>query len=119
MRFCPHFRILCILIPLFCVFLCFRLHKRSGTPRRLDLADWQKVIYEEAKDHCRPINASRGKLGLVDNPLLLIYRIDKDATKAINETRESIKTKEDIIAYAIIVSGDGKDDVGPSTLSII
>ena len=55
----------------------------------------------------------------MDNPLLLIYRIDKDATKAINETRESIKTKEDIIAYAIIVSGDGKDDVGPSTLSII
>ena len=84
-----------------------------------DLADWQKVIYEEAKDHCRPINASRGKLGLVDNPLLLIYRIDKDAIKAINETRESIKTKEDIIAYAIIISGDGKDDVGPSTLSII
>lgn len=84
-----------------------------------DLADWQKVIYEEVKDHCRPINASRGKLGLADNPLLLIYRIDKDATKAINETRESIKTKEDIIAYAIIISGDGKDDVGPSTLSII
>jgi hypothetical protein len=84
-----------------------------------ELEDWQKVIYEEAKDHCRPINASRGKLGLVDNPLLLIYRIDKDATKAINETRESIKTKEDIIAYAIIISGDGKDDVGPSTLSII
>lgn len=84
-----------------------------------DLADWQKVIYEEAKDHCRPINASRGKLGLADNPLLLIYRIDKYATKAINETRESIKTKEDIIAYAIIISGDGKDDVGPSTLSII
>lgn len=84
-----------------------------------ELEDWQKVVYEEAKDHCRPINASRGKLGLADSPLLLIYRIDKDATKAINEIRESIKTKEDIIAYAIIISGDGKDDVGPSTLSII
>jgi hypothetical protein len=52
-------------------------------------------------------------------PLLLLYRIDKDATKAINQTRESIKTQEDIIAYAIILSGDGMDDVGPSTLSVI
>lgn len=83
------------------------------------LQDWQKAIYEEAKNRCRPINASRGKLGLTDVPLLLLYRIDKDATKAINQTRESIKTQEDIIAYAIILSGDGMDDVGPSTLSII
>ncbi len=97
---------------------------RNSTDALLDvkvseLEDWQKVVYEEAKEHFRPINASRGKLGLVDNPLLLVYRIDKDATKAINEMRESIKTKEDIIAYAIIISGDGKDDDGPSTLSII
>lgn len=83
-----------------------------------ELNDYQKGIYEDANDHCRPINASRGKLGLVDTPLLLIYMIDKDATKATNATRESIRTKEDIVAYSIIVSGDGMDDVGPSTLSI-
>ena len=97
---------------------------RNSTDALCDVAisklePWQKSIYEEANDHCRPINASRGKLGLVDSPLLLIYRIDKDATKATNQTRESIKTQEDIIAYAIIISGDGIDNAGPSTLSIM
>jgi hypothetical protein len=84
-----------------------------------ELEPWQKSIYEEANDHCRPINASRGKLGLVDFPLLLLYRIDKDATKATNQTRESIKTQQDVIAYAIIISGDGIENPGPSTLSIM
>ena len=84
-----------------------------------ELEPWQKSIYEEANDHCRPINASRGKLGLVDSPLLLLYRIDKDATKATNQTRDSIKTQQDVIASAIIISGDGIENPGPSTLSIM
>lgn len=84
-----------------------------------ELDENQIEIYEEANNHFRPINASRGKLGLSDVPLLLLYRIDKDATKALNATRESIQTSEDVIAYAIIISGDGNDDSGPSTLSIM
>lgn len=82
------------------------------------LNDTQTAIYKEADGTGHLIAASRGKLGLIDVPLLLIYRIDKDATKAVNERRESINTKEDVIAYAIIISGDGEESVGPTTLSI-
>ena len=83
-----------------------------------ELSDSQKVIYNEANEHYRPINASRGKLGLADTPLLLIYRIDKDAKKVTSANRESIKTKEDVVAYSIIISGDGNDDIRPTILSI-
>ena len=50
--------------------------------------------------------------------ILLIYLIDKDAEKKKNDTRESIKTNADVVAYSIIISGDGKDVDGPTTLSI-
>jgi hypothetical protein len=82
------------------------------------LTDEQKQIFDAAKAHSLPINSSRGKLGLADTPLLLIYLIDKDAEKKKNDTRESIKTNADVVAYSIIISGDGKDEDGPTTLSI-
>ena len=82
------------------------------------LNDEQKKIFDDAKAKSLPINASRGKLGLVDSPLLLIYLIDKDAEKKKNDTRESIKTNADVVAYSIIISGDGKESDGPTTLSI-
>ena len=82
------------------------------------LNDEQKQIFDAAKVHVLPINASRGKLGLADTPLLLIYLIDKDAEKKKNDTRESIKTNADVVAYSIIISGDGKESDGPTTLSI-
>jgi hypothetical protein len=96
---------------------------RNSTDALLDvdytkLNDEQKQIFDAAKAHLLPINASRGKLGLADTPLLLIYLIDKDAEKKKNDTRESIKTNADVVAYSIIISGDGKDEDGPTTLSI-
>ena len=101
---------------------------RSGTDALCDvlvseLTDEETTIYENAKNNFSPIRYSRGKLGLVDVPLLLLYKIDKDAVKSAGKKngkpRENISTKEDVVGYAIIISGDGKDDVGPSTLSII
>lgn len=101
---------------------------RSGTDALCDilvseLTDEETTIYENAKNNFSPIRYSRGKLGLVDVPLLLLYKIDKDAVKSTGKKngkpRENISTKEDVVGYAIIISGDGKDDVGPSTLSII
>ena len=96
---------------------------RNSTDALLDvdyarLNDEQKVIFQDAKSKLLPINASRGKLGLADTPLLLIYLIDKDAEKKKNDTRESIKTNADVVAYSIIISGDGKETDGPTTLSI-
>jgi hypothetical protein len=87
------------------------------------LDSWQTVLFNDVCQTGSAINASRGKLGLSDTPLLLIYRIDKDApkegSKKNGKPRESINTDQDIIAYSIIISGDGKDEVGPSTLSIM
>ena len=87
------------------------------------LDSWQTVLFNDVCQTGSAINASRGKLGLNDTPLLLIYRIDKDApkegSKKNGKPRESIDTDQDIIAYSIIISGDGKDEVGPSTLSIM
>lgn len=87
-------------------------------PNALDSS--QKQIYFKVKSKQKgiAINASRGQLGFEDIPLLLIYRIDKDAIKGDGVRRESIKTKEDVIAYAIVISGDGKEEDGPSRLSI-
>jgi hypothetical protein len=87
------------------------------------LNDWQLPIYTDAIETGSAINTCRGKIGLDDSPLLLIYRLDKDAHKERNKKngkpRESIATQRDVIAYAIIISGDGKDKVGPTTLSIM
>lgn len=83
----------------------------------------QIAIFNDAMRTHSAINVSRGKLGLEDTPLLLLYRIDKDAPKESHKKngkpRESIDTLHDVIAYAIIISGDGKDTIGPTTLSII
>ena len=87
------------------------------------LKDWQLPIYTDTVETGSAINACRGKIGLDDSPLLLIYRLDKDAPKDRNKKngkpRENIATQRDVIAYAIIISGDGKDKVGPTTLSIM
>ena len=87
------------------------------------LFDWKLDLYNEVNDSGSAISECRGKLGLDDTPLLLLYRIDKDSTriggKANGKPREDIHTANDIVAYAIILSGDGKTNVGPSSLSIM
>ena len=73
--------------------------------------------YIEARDTGHHVFATRGYIGLEDVPALLIYRIDKDAEKT-GQGRESIKSIEDIIGYAIIISGDGQAHTGPTYLSV-
>lgn len=100
---------------------------RNGTDALCDvevtkLTPEQTAIYLDAKAGSA-ISASKGRLGLADAPLLLIYRIDKDAPKDSHKKnarpRESISTPVDVIAYAIIIPGDGKATAGPSVLSIM
>lgn len=73
--------------------------------------------YIEARDTGHHVFATRGYVGLEDVPALLIYRIDKGAEKT-GQGRESIKSIEDIIGYAIIISGDGQAHTGPTYLSV-
>ncbi len=68
----------------------------------------KKALYDRAVKYGHKIYETRGFIGLSDNPLLLLYKIDKNSKKNDSETRESISTTEDVVAYAIIISGDGK-----------
>ena len=86
------------------------------------LGQAQKAIYEEADRTGSAITLCKGKLGMTDTPLLLIYRLDKDApregAKKNGLDRTDLATDHDVIAYAIILAGDGKENAGPSALSI-
>jgi len=75
-------------------------------PSKLSIDDLQK--YEDRKKSGKNLIGLRYELGMVDTPLLLMYRIDKNKGKD-STYRSKVGTCEDIIGFSIIISGE---DVG-------
>lgn len=99
---------------------------RSGSDALCDikiteLNDEQIKIYKEVSRTRTSIISNRGRLGMEDTPLLLLYRIDKDLGK---KTKAGMKVKldtgEDIIGFSIIISGEpsGKSHARSITVRI-
>lgn len=65
----------------------------------------QKQELETALKNGKNLIYARGRLGLQDVPLLLLYRIDKDQGKDTS-TRLKLNSSEDIIGFSIIVPGE-------------
>ena len=99
---------------------------RSGIDALCDvrpstLNEVQMELYRETMKKKTNIISARGRLGLEDVPLLLLYRIDKNRGK---DTKAKTKTKlnsiADIIGFSIIVAGEstGKGHVKAVTVRL-
>ncbi len=79
---------------------------RSGTDVLCDVdiskADGERL--EQAIKSKKDLVLKRSGLGLMDVPLLLLYRIKKDAGKATKQ-RAVVGTAYDLVGFAIIISG--------------
>lgn len=83
---------------------------RSGRDALCDvlpdrLSEKQRHIYDTVRRNGKLIISARGKIGLEDTPLLLLYCIDKDRGKE-TALRSKIGTEEDVIGFSIIVPGE-------------
>lgn len=71
-----------------------------------ELSPEQKAAFDTTRKNGKNIISARSKFGLEDRPLLLLYRIDKNRGKE-SKLRCKIGTKNDVIGFSIVVSGEG------------
>ena len=70
------------------------------------LSDEEKLVLANALKSGKNLVSERSKLGLENNPLLLIYRIKRDGGET-KKRRIQMNSDYDIIGISIIISGDG------------
>ena len=81
----------------------------------------QRKLYNETLSTRKNIISVRGRIGMSDKPILLLYRIDNERGRdSAAGTRTKINSICDIIGFAIIVPGEpsGKSHAGAVTVRI-
>ena len=97
---------------------------RSGVDALCDveydaLAPYQQTICNDAIREKKQLISKRAELGLKNNPLLLLYRIDKDGGKdSPGGRRLKINSKRDIIGFSIIIPGESDGSTHAKSVTV-